>query len=77
VDEELRQAIERLRRFFFDLWAALDEVYLSPGADRSKLARWRKAPPNSAESQKAADFDRAVGMLADWLDLPSSGSPEA
>jgi hypothetical protein len=75
-DEELRQAIERLRRFFIGPWAALDEVYLSPGADRSKLARWRKAQPNSDESQKAADFDRAVGMLADWLDLSSSGSQE-
>jgi hypothetical protein len=72
----LCQAIKFLKGFFIGPWAALDELYLSPGADPSKLARWRKAPPNSEESQKAADFDCAIGLLADLLDLSSSVSPE-
>ena len=59
VDEKMRRALERMRKFFFGPWAALDELYLYPGADPSKLKLWREAPPHSPESRKVADHDRA------------------
>ncbi len=67
VDDELNRCPERLRLFFFRAWASLDELYPSPGADPSKLARWREAPGWSPEGRKAADFGRSVNMLAFWL----------
>jgi hypothetical protein len=75
VDGELGRALERMRKFFFRSWAALDELDLSPGADPSKLKLWREAPPHSPESRKVADHDRALDTLAFWLGL-SGASPE-
>ena len=66
VDEGLARHLERLRRFFFRPWAALDELYLTPEPAPSKLARWREAPPHSPESRKAADHDRALDTLLFW-----------
>ena len=70
VDEELRRHLERMRRFFFRCWAALDELYMTPAADPSKLEIWRLAPPHSPESRKAADHDRAaLDTLLFWARL--------
>lgn len=72
MDEELGRSLERLKRFFFRPWAAMDELYLSPGADPSKLLSWRRAPTHSPESRKARDFDRALEMLTFWASVGSS-----
>lgn len=72
LDEDLSRSLERLRRFFFKPWAALDELCLSPGADPSKLLRWRRAPSHSPEWRKARDFDRALEILAFWESIGSS-----
>jgi hypothetical protein len=44
--------------------------------DPSKLKLWREAPEHSPEGLKARDHERAIGMLAFWLGLPSGVSPE-
>ncbi len=71
VDEELRR-LERLRRFCFRRWAALDELYLTPAPDPTKLERWREAPPHSLGSCKAADHDRALDTLLFWARVQRS-----
>jgi hypothetical protein len=72
VDEELRRRFERLRRFCDRRRAALDELYLTPAPDPTKLERWREAPPHSLESSKAADHDRALDTHLFWARVQRS-----
>lgn len=62
-DDRLYQAVERLRKNFYHLWRVLDELYLSPHSDPSRLELWRRAPEGSAECRKARRRDEAIEVL--------------
>src|SRR3712207_892626 len=66
---ELRDGIERLRRFFGPAWFIIHEIYLDADADPSKLKRWREAPAGSREAWKASEHDRALSFLSMWAVL--------
>jgi hypothetical protein len=62
-DDRLYQATERMQKNFFHLWKVLEELYLSPHSDPSKLHAWRQAPEGSEEWRKAKQHDQAIEVL--------------
>jgi hypothetical protein len=62
-EDALYQTVERMRKNFYHLWKVLDELYLAPRSDPSKLEAWRSAEEGSQEWRKARFHDQAVDIL--------------
>ncbi len=58
-DEELSEALERLRKNFYQLWKPIKEYQDDPEA----LAEWEEAPRHSPERAKALMFDEGLSAL--------------
>jgi hypothetical protein len=58
-DEELSEALERLRKNFYQLWKPLKEYQDDPPA----LAEWEEAPRHSPERAKALMLDEGLKVL--------------
>ncbi len=58
-DEELSEALERLRKNFYQLWKPLKEYQDDPEV----LEEWEEAPRHSPERAKALMFDEGLEVL--------------
>ncbi len=58
-DEELSEALERLRKNFYQLWKPLKEYQDDPEV----LEEWAAAPRHSPERAKALMFDEGLRVL--------------
>lgn len=61
--DPLYQALERMKKNSYHLWKVLNELYLSPHSDSSKLGAWRISPEGSQERRKALFHDKAIELL--------------
>jgi len=58
-DEELSEALERLRKNFYQLWKPLKEYQDDPEV----LEEWAAAPRHSPERAKALMFDEGLRVI--------------
>ncbi len=66
-DDELRAALERLRKNFYAHCLVLDELRRSPDPE-ALLSEWGEAPKGSQGWRKAVQYEQAVEVL--WVALP-------
>lgn len=61
-DDELRAALERMRKNFYTHWLVLDELRRSTDP-YALLSEWGEAPKGSQGWRKAVQYEQAVEVL--------------